>query len=250
MELIIQYTCVLLAQGYYQLDVKLILSFFANIQHMEIKQCPFCGSKRLYILKDNYKKCSYCSKKFSLKKVQKDFTIIEFFCNNISAHRCAKILNLNYRTVQNRYMLFRKLIANFLEEEHYNEVLDNSSYEEFYYFNEKEKKNKKKSLYDAVNILGFYSNRKIFTLLMPKLPRHDTSKGDKEFEQYLKWHKLYSHYSYATPLSVFWKYLEENLKKYKGINEKNFFYYLKECEFKFNFLQNRQIEILKDLYFQ
>lgn len=217
---------------------------------MEINNCPYCNSKRLYILKDNYKKCSYCHKKFSINKIKKDYVVIEFFCNNINANKCAKILNLNYRTVQNRYILFRKLIAKYLEEIHYNEILDNSSYEEFYYFTKKEKMNKKKSLYDAINILGFYSNKKVFTLLMPKLPRYNTIEEDFEFEKYLKWHKIYSQYSYRTPLNVFWKYLEENLKKYKGIDEENFFYYLKECEFKFNYLQNRQIEILKDLYFQ
>ena len=217
---------------------------------MKIDKCPFCKNKRLYTLQNDYKKCSSCYKKFSLKKIETDYTIIEFFCNNINANKCAKILNLNYRTVQNRYMLFRKLIASYLEEEHYNSILDNSSYEEFYYFTNKEKKNKKRSLYNAINILGFYSNRKIFTLLMPKLPEYNNKEDNLSFEKYLKWHKINSLDSYTTPLNIFWKYLEENLKKYKGINEKNFFFYLKECEFKFNYLQNRQIEILKEIFYK
>lgn len=217
---------------------------------MEINHCPYCKSKRLYKLKDDYKKCSSCYKKFSPRKIETDYKTIEFFCNNISANRCAKLLNINYRTVQNRYSFFRKLIANFLENEHYASIQDNSSYEEFYYFTNREKKKKNKSLYDAINIIGFYSNRKIFTLLMPKLPKYDSQEDNKDFERYLKWHKIYSANSYTTPLNVFWKYLEENLKKYKGINEENFFYYLKECEFKFNFLQNRQIEILKEILYK
>ena len=216
---------------------------------MEIIYCPFCNIKRLYNLKNNYKKCSSCGKKFSIRKLEIDLTIIEFFCNNINANRCAKILNINYRTVQNRYTLFRKLIATFLENEHYSSIQDNSSYEEFYYFTNREKMNKKKSLYDAINIIGFYSNKKIFTLLMPKLPVYNNEEDTKKFEKYLKWHKIYSQNSYTTSLNVFWKYLEENLKKYKGVNDENFFYYLKECEFKFNYLQNKQIEILKKLYF-
>lgn len=219
-------------------------------KYMQIDKCPFCSTKRLYTLQNNYKKCSYCNKKFSLKKIETDYTIISFFCNNISAFRCSKILKLNYRTVQNRYVFFRKLIAKYLEEEHYNSVLDNSSYEEFYYFTNKEKKNKKRSLYNAINIIGFYSNRKIFTLLLPSLPLYENQEENQAFEKYLKWHKIYSKDSYTTPLSVFWKYLEENLKKYKGVNEENFFYYLKECEFKFNYLQNKQIEILKDIYYK
>lgn len=211
--------------------------------------CPYCKSKRVYNLKDDYKKCSVCKRKFSPRKIETDLRVIEFFCNNINANKCSKILKVNYRTIQNRYMLFRKLIAYFLEEEHYASIHDNSSYEEYYYFTNRKKVNKNRSLYDAVNIIGFYSNRKVFTLLMPKLAKYDRGEDNKSFEDYLKWHKIYSHYAYATQLSVFWKYLEENLKKYKGVDEENFFYYLKECEFKFNYLQNRQIEILKELYY-
>ncbi|RXJ68184.1 hypothetical protein CRV08_07975 [Halarcobacter ebronensis] len=212
--------------------------------------CPYCNSKRIYHLKDENKKCSVCKRKFSPRKIDTDLRVIEFFCNNINANSCANRLKLNYRTVQNRYMLFRKLVAYYLEEQHYSSILDNSSYEEYYYFTNRQKRDKKRSLYEAVNIIGFYSNRKVFTLLMPKLRRYDRGEDNKSFENYLKWHKIYSQYAYSTPLSVFWKYLEENLKKYKGITEDNFFYYLKECEFKFNYLQNMQIEIIKKLYFK
>ncbi len=111
---------------------------------MKVSNCPYCHSKRLYTLQNDYKKCSSCGRKFSPKKLHTDNTIIEFFCNNINANKCAKILNVNYRTVQNRYILFRKLIATHLEELHYNMPVDNSSYEEYYYFTNNQKKNKKK----------------------------------------------------------------------------------------------------------
>ena len=217
---------------------------------MKLNNCPFCNHHILYTLPDNYKKCKSCKRKFSLKKLQTDITIINYFCNNINANKTAQILELNYRTVQNRYMLFRKLIANFLDEEYNNSIKDNSSYQEYYYFTTREHNKKNRSLFDAINIIGFYSSKKIYTLLMPKLHKHSIESSTKDYEYYLKWHKLYSINSYKTPLSIFWKYLEENLKKYKGVDEKNFFYYLKECEFKFNYLQNNQISILKDLYFK
>ena len=47
-----------------------------------------------------------------------------------------------------------------------------------------------------------------------------------------------------TKLYDFWKFLEENLKKYKGVEQDNFFYYLKECEFRFNYDKKEQTEIL------
>jgi transposase-like protein len=217
---------------------------------MNITTCPFCNHKRLYDLQDDYKKCAYCKRKFSLKKYDTDITIIKLFCNSINANKCAKLLNVNYRTVQNRYMLFRKLIALYLEEEYQASIKDNSSYEEYYYFTNRQKKKKKRSLYDAINIIGFYSNKKVYTLLMPRLPKYNTLEDNKTFENYLKWHRIFSKNSYSTPLHIFWKYLDENLKKYKGVDDENFFYYLKECEFKFNYLQNKQIEILKQLYFK
>ena len=216
---------------------------------MNIETCPYCNSKLLYILQNNYKKCKKCKTKFSSKKVLKELEIINYFCNNINANKTSKLLDINYRTVQNRYGLFRKLIANYLDEEYNTSAKDNSSYEEYYYFTSNEREKKKRSLFDAVNIIGFYSNKKIYTLLMPKLPKYSMQSSSKDYEYYLKWHKLYSTNSYKTPLNIFWKYLEENLKKYKGVDEKNFFYYLKECEFKFNYLHNKQIEILKSLYF-
>ena len=46
-----------------------------------------------------------------------------------------------------------------------------------------------------------------------------------------------------------WKFLEKNLKKYKGVEEENFFFYLKECEFRFNYSKEEQLEIIENIYY-
>lgn len=46
---------------------------------MEIKQCPYCDSKRLYTLQNGYKKCSSCNKKFSQKKLILILLLLNFF---------------------------------------------------------------------------------------------------------------------------------------------------------------------------
>lgn len=212
--------------------------------------CPKCNTPRLYTLENGYKKCPHCHHKFSLKKYEQDLAVIEHFCSNINASQSAAVLQVNYRTVANKYMLFRKLIAQYLEELYHTQIHSENSYEEHYYFTQRQKNKKRKSLYEAINIIGFYSNGMIFTLLMPKLTKTLLQEHDKSFEKYLSWHKLQSQDAYKTPLKVFWVYLEKNLKKYKGIQEENFFYYLKECEFKYNFVLHQQIEILKNLYFK
>ena len=50
-------------------------------------------------------------------------------------------------------------------------------------------------------------------------------------------------------ITKFWLYFEDSILKYKGIENKNFFLYLKEIEFKFNYKKTKQKEILKALYY-
>jgi hypothetical protein len=135
-----------------------------------------------------------------------------------------------------------------LENEYNSSIKNYNEYEEFYYIKEREKKKKKKSLSEAINIMGFYSNEKVYTLLMPKIGKRAFDIEDG-FIQYLNWNKIHSLNSHQTKLNEFWKFLEDNLKKYKGIEENNFFFYLKECEFRFNYPKDAQIEILRNLYF-
>lgn len=212
--------------------------------------CPKCHNTELYTLSNGYKKCKTCQKKFSPKKIKIELEIIEAFCSNQTALKTAHRLDVNYRTVSNKYVLFRKLIASYLDELYTKSNSSSDSYEEHYYFTERQKKDKQKSLYDAINIIGFYREKRIYTLLMPPLQKSFDMKNDKEYERYLYWHKLQSQNAYKTPLHVFFAFMEQNLKKYKGIDKDNFFYYLKECEFKYNFLINEQIKILKDIYFR
>ena len=208
--------------------------------------CQNCNNTTFYTLANDYIKCKTCAKKYSLKKLQKDELIIIQFCENKNALKISKELELNYKTVKDRFDIFRKKIALFLEHEYNNSIHDYNEYEEFYYIKEREKKKKKKSLSESINIMGFYSNKKVYTLLMPKIGRRAFDIEDG-FIQYLNWNKIHSLNSHQTNLNIFWKFLEDNLKKYKGFEEDNFFYYLKESEFKFNYTKDEQIEILRNL---
>ena len=208
--------------------------------------CQNCNNTTFYTLANDYIKCKTCAKKYSLKKLQKDDLIIIQFCENKNALKISKELELNYKTIKDRFDIFRKKIALFLEHEYNNSIHDYNEYEEFYYIKEREKKKKKKSLSESINIMGFYSNKKVYTLLMPKIGRRAFDIEDG-FIQYLNWNKIHSLNSHQTNLNIFWKFLEDNLKKYKGFEEDNFFYYLKESEFKFNYTKDEQIEILRNL---
>lgn len=209
--------------------------------------CKNCNNTSFYMLKDDYIKCKKCAKKYSIKKLKRDEDIINGFCEEKNALELSKELKLNYKTVKNRYDEIRSKIPQFLEDVYNSMPKDYSEYEEYYYFTKKQKLNNIKSLYEAINIIGFYSNEKVYTLLMPNLKHRRESHAGSEYEEYLNWHKIYSKESYKTNLYDFWKYLEKNLKKYKGIEYEYFFFYLKESEFRFNYSKQEQLEILKNL---
>mgnify|MGYP003597297958 FL=1 len=187
--------------------------------------CKNCKNDSFYQLQNEYIKCKICAKKYSLKKLKTDENIIIGFWQDKTALELSKELNLNYKTIKSRFDEIRYKLSKFLEEEYYSMPKDYSEYEEFYYFSQKQKLQNIKSLYEAINIIGFYSNEKIYTLLMPNLKHRRESKNEG-FEEYLNWHKIYSQNSYKTKLYDFWKFLEENLKKYNGVSYESFFYYL------------------------
>src|SRR5574344_1342108 len=208
--------------------------------------CPNCENKDFYNLANDYIKCKKCAKKLSLKKIEKDKLIIQKFCENRTAFEVSNELELNYKTVKDRFDVLRQKIAVYSEDIYNSSIKDNTEYEEFYYLKEREKVKKKKSLSEAVNIIGFYSNQKVYTLLMPKIGNRAFDIEDG-FIQYLSWYKIHSQNAHQTQLNKFWKFLEKNLKKHKGVDEDNFFYYLKEYEFKFNYKKSEQLGLQRDM---
>jgi len=208
-------------------------------------KCPNCQSKSFYQLANNYIKCKKCTKKISLKKREKDILIVEKFCENKNALQTANELDLHYKTVKDRFDFLRKNIAIFLEDIYHSSIKDYTEYEEYYYLKNSEKKRKKKSLNNSINIIGFYSNQRVYTLLMPSV--RNSGLEEDGFMQYMIWYRLRSKNAHQTNLQIFWKYLDNNLRKYKGINKENFFYYIKEYEFKFNYTKSEQLAILNSI---
>ena len=207
-------------------------------------KCIYCNNENLYKLKSGQLKCAKCKKKFSPKKIQTDSEIIECFINDLTANQSAKKLNMSYVTVKKRYELFRSLIANFLEEQYANK--DVIEYDEYIYL-QKSKKKIKENIFDAQNFLTFHYDDKVYNLLMPNLNRYKSS-NIKEFSKFMMMNKISKTKKGENLITQFWIFFENSILKYKGINDDNFFFYLKEIEFKFNYSQQVQTKTLSNLY--
>jgi len=199
-------------------------------------RCIYCKSQT-YLLKNGYRKCKICKKKFSPKKIERKEKILDCFCKNYSANRCAKKLGLNYITIKKEYDNMRKKIALFMEEEFLNkkEII---AFDEYIYFPASKQKDKS-FIFDGFNFLTFNFDNKIYNILLPTLRKFkplliEDEQYYKEFEKFL----LTTHISNSSNnvlIKEFWSYFEEFILKFNGIDASNFIYYLKEAEFKFNY---------------
>ncbi|NPA63388.1 MAG: transposase [Epsilonproteobacteria bacterium] len=204
-----------------------------------LPNCPFCGATKLYTLSTGQLKCSKCKKKFSPKRLQREAKVLHCFCEGVSARECATRLRLNYLTIQRRYHRFRLAIASFMESD-FAAKRTTKAFDEYIYL-PKSKRRDKRHIFDAFNFLTFNYDDKIYNLLLPDLARYKPAFLEdglediyfKEFERFLRRSHIQS--SQDDLIRSFWRYFESFIAKYHGVNRQNFFYYLKEAEFRFNF---------------
>ncbi len=201
-------------------------------------RCIYCGSST-YLLANGQRKCKSCKRKFSPKRVVRLLELLACFCENLTINECSKKTGLNYLTVKRYYEDFRKTIAIFMEED-YLQKIEIRGFEEYIYL--ERSKDPQKDIFDGYNFLTFDYDGKIYNLLMPDLARFKPFFSEdgldtiyhKEFKSFLRVSKVQRN-TQNDLIYSFWDYLEEFLPKYRGIGRENFFYYLKEAEFKFNF---------------
>ena len=217
-------------------------------------KCPYCDNKNSYLLKTEQRKCTKCKRKFSPEKIKMDEDIIQYFCEDFNANQCAKELKLNYITIKKKYELFRSLLTKYLEDT-YNKY-ESSEYDEYIYL-PKSKKKIKENIFDSYNFLTFtYDQTKVYNLLMPNLHRYKSQFLDdgleevyfKEFSKFMMFNKIAKTKKKENTITGFWYFFEESIIKYKGIDSENFFFYLKEFEFKFNYSKDEAKEIMLHLY--
>lgn len=211
--------------------------------------CPYCNHHIIYTLKTKQKKCAKCLHKFSEKKILFEKQIINLFCENYTVNRCVKEKKLNYITVKNKYENYRKYIAIFLENEYRSK--DVKEYDEYIYL-EQSKQKVKENIFDAINFMTFNYEDKVYNILMPNLHRYKNQFLDdgidetyfKEFSKFMMLNKISKIQKKENIIANFWIFFEKSILKYKGIDKENFFYYLKEIEFKYNYTMQEQKNIL------
>ena len=240
-------------------------------KYFEGKTCIFCDSYGLYRLADKRVKCKNCKKYYSLRKLKRDMLILYYFYLELSARKASKELNLDYSTIQSRFMKFRKLIADYCNSEA-NKLNGELELDESY-FGGKRKGNRGRGANNKTIAFGILERRgKVYTVIVPNASastlmneiKNKTSKGSvfytdgwrsyASLEQYGK-HNIIKHHedqfasgrNHINGIEGFWSYAKERFHKYHGINKTNYPFYLKEMEFRFNHRNESIFNLLFDI---
>ncbi len=217
-------------------------------------RCHLCGGKNLYRLSDGRIKCGKCKQRYSIKKLQREKMFIEHFCRGDNALQTAKEAGGSYVTVKSFFDRIRRLLPALLEadyEQNRDRVVE---YDEYLYLDHSKRRDKR-HIFDAHDLLTFDYGGRVYSILMPPLDRykqaflHDGLEDVyyREFSRFLNIHRVARLKSRDNTIVRFWNFLDEQMKQYRGVDRENFFYYLKEAEFRFNYTMPERERLLYDL---
>ena len=193
-------------------------------------RCIYCNHYILYNLNDGNLKCANCKRKFSPKKLERKNKILNSFLNGLTPIEISKKHNFAYASVVKEIKNIRIKIAqiceeNFLEK---NNILE---FEEYLYIPNND-------IYKAENFLTIdYGD--IYNIMLSDMKNYE-SLSEKEIKSMFLQRRIIKYQNHIK-IQQFWDYFEEFMKKFRGVNKQNFFYYLKEAEFRFN---NFKIDII------
>jgi transposase len=235
------------------------------------RKCIFCDKNRLYKLKDDRIKCKYCKKKYSLNQLRLKIQVLYYFYLELSARKTAKELELDYKTIQSRFMQFRKAIAEYCIKEA--KKLNGEIEIDETYFGGKRKGKRGRGAENKAIVFGILERKgKVYTIIVPNVKKeilmkeieNKTLKGSvfytdgftsyNDLKQYGK-HNIIKHEddkfvegnNHINGIEGFWSYAKERFRKYHGINKNNYPFYLKEMEFRFNNRDRNLFKLLIDI---
>ena len=192
--------------------------------------CIYCNHYILYKTKEGYYKCAKCKRKFSPKKLQRKAKILKGFLDELTPIQISKKYNISYLTVVKEIKNIRKAIVQICEEE-FLKKYEIKEFEEYLYIPKSLKKDKN-SIYKAQNFLTIDYGDKIYNILLTSMKNYKFIDYNQIKSMFLQ-SKIIKIQTKAN-LIKFWEYFENFITKFKGVNEENFFLYLKEAEFRFN----------------
>jgi transposase len=236
-------------------------------KYLRGRRCIFCNNTHLYRLQNKQVKCSSCKRKYSLRKLDRDASILYYFYLEVSARKASRELGISYKTARSKYMQFRYSITDYLHEQ-FIKMKGHLELDESY-FGGKRKGKRGRGAYNKAIVFGILErNGKVYTTVVPNVKaetlmdeiKAKTRKGSVFYTDQFKSYKslvmfgkhieidhskkLVEGNKHINGIEGFWSFAKERFHKYHGIGRNNYYWYLNEMEFRFNY---RNEDIFKKL---
>ena len=197
-----------------------------------MEKCIYCSHYILYKLSDGNLKCAKCKRKFSPKKYKRKKIILDEFLNGLNPNEISKKHNFSYVSVVNEIKNIRIEMAQICEDK-FLEKNNICEFEEYLYIPNKD-------IYKAENFLTIDYGGLIYNIMLSDMKNYENL-DEKEIKSMFLQSRIIKIQN-QLKIQQFWDYFKIFMKKYRGVKKNNFFYYLKEAEFRFNkfkFLKRR-----------
>ena len=208
-----------------------------------------------------------------------DYTIkkiLKKFCIELTATQASQDLSLNRHTVDRYYQLFRVKIAEYQELQK-QKFKGDIEIDESYFGSRRFGDPRGRSTATKIPVIGLLKrNGRVYTEIIPDASRSaimpiiakliQRSKSNIYTDRWRSYDGLvisgYKHqrinhskefarnHNHINGIESFWSYVKRKMRKHNGIPKKNFYYYLKEAEFRFNNRNQDLFKILSKIVFR
>ena len=206
---------------------------------------------------------------YQIKKILRCFSL------ELTGTQTAKQLDLNRKTVDRYYQIFRKKIAKH-QEKHLRKLAGDIEIDESYFGARHRGDKRGRSTQAKIPVIGILKrNGKVYAHIIPDASRKtlvpiinqlvERSKSNVYTDQWRSYDGLvlsgYKHHRinhsrefannnhHINGIESFWSFVKRKMRKHNGIRKHKFYYYLKESEFRFNHRNKDIVKVLPKIIF-
>jgi len=199
-------------------------------------KCIYCEHPYTYALADRQQKCGKCKRKFSPSKIKREEKLFFHFKKGATVRETSLICKMHFATVQKYFERFRRNIALYADEMFQLNSHRVTGYDEYLYL--PKSLSIEKHIHKLQHFLTMSYDNNVYNIMMPRAKRSLLENEDEQEQKlllkYLKFNKIAKFSKAQSTITEFWEYFEVYIRKYKGVSNEQFIFYLKEAEWRFN----------------
>ena len=240
------------------------------------RKCVYCGHRKAYRTRRGYRKCWYCKREKSLKRLKREIFVLCAFRRQQTALLTSIDLGIPYKAVKRIYDKLRLAIIQQCEVEA-GKLKGEIEIDEAYFGGRRKGKRGRGAAGKSVVFGLLERDGRVYTKVVDVVSkevlmdviRRKSRKGSvyytDQFRSYNSLKRYGKHYTlhhaktfvrksrrrsvHINGIEGFWSFAKHNLYNYRGVSQSMFPLYLKEMEYRFNHRRDNMLHLLIRLYF-